>query len=124
MTDAGYDGYEDRDHTDELADLVGHYADFRLVDSGGNAIASMEIWERFVRDVTIGRLGEVHECRGREIVVAREYVRFCVEVLRWDYEQPDEDGCPSGLPSQLVSVDIEHWDERPLTQALREAGES
>jgi hypothetical protein len=123
MTEAGYDGYEDRDHIDELAWCVGHNADFKLVDPDGRETASMMVWDGEVRDVTVGLFGYISEHRGEEIAVTVEYADFCVEQLRWDYDNPDEDGCPGDLPSQLVQVRIERWVERPVAQALSEDGE-
>jgi hypothetical protein len=120
MTESGHEGYENRDHTEELADLVEHHADFELVDSHGRKTASMDVWDHDVRDVIIGRLGEITEHYGREIVVTRHYATFRIEVMRWDHDHPDDDGSPGDLPSQLIKVRIEQWIERPIEQALEE----
>jgi hypothetical protein len=117
MTEAGYDGYEDIDHSDDLAYSFAHYADFELVDRAGTKTASMVVWDHAVRDVTIGLHGQVVERRGEETVVTREYADFCLEVLRWDCAHPDEDGTPGELPSQLIRVRVERWVEQPLAAA-------
>jgi hypothetical protein len=113
-------GYEGRDHTEDLAYAIGHCADFELVDNRGRRAASMTVFDDEVREVVIGRLGEISEHRGEEIVVTREYAAFDIEVMRWDVDHPDEEGTPAELPSQLISVRITRWVERPFEQAVAE----
>jgi hypothetical protein len=112
-------GFGDRDHTEELADRIGHYADFDLLDGYGGTTASVMVWDGNVQDVVIGRIGWVEEHRGQEIVVGRDYASFCIDVMRWDCDRLDEDGTPDELPSQVLSIRVEHWVEQPLERALR-----
>jgi hypothetical protein len=126
MAASGYEGFEDRDHTEDLAWHTEHYADFEIVNRPGattapmTVYASMTVHDMDVRNVVIGRIGHVEEYRDREIVVTRHYATFAIEVMRWDTGHPDEDGTPSMLPSQSIAVRVEQWVEQPIEQALRE----
>jgi hypothetical protein len=118
MAASGYEGFEDCDHTEDLAWHTEHYADFELINRSGGTTASMTVHDMDVRNVVIGRIGHVEEYRGRETVVTRHYATFGIEVMRWDVGHPDEDGNPVPLPSQSIAVRVEQWVEQPLETAL------
>jgi hypothetical protein len=68
MTASGYEGYENRDHAEELAFSVNHFVDLKLHDRNGRETASMSVHDMAVRNVVTGQAGYISEHGGQEIV--------------------------------------------------------